>query len=106
MEGFEERWERLREKDRIFDQRMKQMRKEQQESDERWKLLCEEQERLKIEQKNSLERLHKSISCLAQAILERQGIPNASSIASQLFGGTPERKLEVTDPYLQVQREK
>ncbi|WCJ24554.1 hypothetical protein M5689_006505 [Euphorbia peplus] len=72
MEGFEEQQEQLHEKDQIFDQRMERMHKEQGNFDRRWEMLCKEQARVKIEQKNSLERQHKSISCLAQAILERQ----------------------------------
>ncbi|WCJ43441.1 hypothetical protein M5689_024177 [Euphorbia peplus] len=100
MEKSNERLEWTCEKDQIFYQQMKLIRKKQQDFDQRWELLLKEQER---EQQSSLERLRKSLSYLTQVILEKQGVPNPSYVASQLFDIMLESKEEkALQPTFQV----
>ncbi|WCJ29488.1 hypothetical protein M5689_011121 [Euphorbia peplus] len=69
-------------------------------SHQQWKLLLKEQENLNEmfheHHQNSLQRLRNFVAFLAQVILEKQGVPNPSHVASQLFDIIPEIKEDET----------
>ncbi|WCJ38029.1 hypothetical protein M5689_019112 [Euphorbia peplus] len=88
MEKPNQQFEPLFEQQRQLDQKMERFWN-QPYSHQQWKLLLKEQENssemFHKQHQKSLQRLRNYIAFLAQVLLEKQGVPNPSHVASQLF---------------------